>query len=96
MRRWFPFLVGPALWAIHFAAAYGIASISIQGAGEVTPLARLVIGAVSAALVLAALALVAPRGGNESFGRFASTIRRTGCLLAAVAIVWQALPLLVR
>jgi hypothetical protein len=94
--RWIALLAGPILWAVHFTAAYGIASLSIQLAGEVTGATRAVLAAVTAILVLAALLLALPSRKAGMLGDFAPAIRTTGCILAAIAIAWQSLPLLLQ
>jgi cytochrome c biogenesis protein CcdA len=97
MRRWLLFLGGPLIWAAHFAVIYAIASISMVGAGETTPAARVailvagIVAAIAAALMLIA-ALRAPR--NEALGAFWRNVAALGALIALVAIVWQTLPAL--
>ena len=98
VARWMILLAGPSLWFAHFCLVYAAASLELT----YYPAAGVTSRAVIAGLTLVALAItalaawraaaVSPGAAGSALHRFWSGATRLMCLLAAVAIVWQALP----
>jgi hypothetical protein len=82
---------GVALWALHFAAIYGLSALACaRGRPE------LVLPSVVIATTLAAAATIAVLGvGLRGRARFESWLASGIAALALVAIVWEALPVLI-
>ena len=100
MRRWAWMLGGLIVWTVHFMGVYAIASLAdvVSRADDFGW--RMTGLAFSAACVLAALAITAVaarrvrRRADPSTG-FGDQLALLGGGVAAVAIVWQALPTLI-
>ncbi len=92
MRGWTFLLGGLIVWAVHFFALYGIASVFLT-----TMLARILAILMSLAclvadgLLLARALRVRPVDAAEIWQQRIALI---GAALSAVAILWQALPAL--
>ncbi len=98
MRRWALLLGGLVVWAAHFFALYGIASVWLQG-----PTAPVLVGVAT----LAALAVdgwllwrTAPAKRARAVGidredRWIARVGFVGAALSALAVVWQGLPALI-
>jgi hypothetical protein len=95
MPRWRLLLGGPLIWAMHFGAIYAVTSVSHVATGATNLIARIVVISISAICVVACGWIVMislrrpPSDGLEAFWR---TIALTGAILAAIAVVWQTLP----
>jgi hypothetical protein len=93
-------LGGMAVWALHFAGVYAIASIADVMDEADARLARGIIGAFSLICFAAAAgfglaALRSRRSGDDPMRRLVSTVGAVGGGIAAVAVAWQTLPALV-
>ncbi|PVM83434.1 hypothetical protein [Caulobacter endophyticus] len=92
MKTWLSLLGGLAVWAGHFLAAYVIASIAeIADPQHRQPL-MMVFVALTIACVLAASALALRSWRTTRQGVFVRRLSAFGSAVAAVAIVWQSLP----
>lgn len=93
MRGWPTLIGGLCVWAAHFVALYAIASI---WPGDAQVARWLVIGAtVNALILIGALFLRAsPTRGDDALDRWIADGGRIALAIAAVAVVWQALPAL--
>lgn len=86
MRTWLALLGGMLLWAAHFFGLYLIAEFGGEGS-----FARLA-GAALTMVCLAGAVMLALR--LRRCVRWVRAIGYTGALLGFVAILWQALPLI--
>lgn len=92
------FLVGIGaflIWAAHLLAIYGAGGLLCARGGAGDPERLFAIGATLVALIAAGVMLVrlilpAQRGAGE--GRFARDLAAASCVLAMIAVLWQALP----
>ena len=97
MLRWAWMLGGLIVWTVHFMGVYAIASLGDVVTRADDPLWRMIGLAFSIGCLLTAvgLALLAARrvrrSGGEAAG-FGDQLALLGAGVAAVAIVWQALP----
>lgn len=96
MRTWLLLLAGPLVWTAHFFAAYITASI-FPG----TALARwltglLTVGALAllGIVILQACRSAAPVREAGSLPDWLASLTRLGAALAAIAVLYQALPAL--
>ncbi len=93
MRDWGLMLGGLAIWAIHFLAVYLVASVAALTPPEDGP-AWIAAGLVLTGVCLAVLGLLARRTRLAcDASSLATRIGLAGCGIAAIAIVWQTLPL---
>jgi len=97
MARWAWMLGGLIVWTIHFTGVYAIASLADVVSRADDPTWRMTGLAFSVLCALAALALaaVAARRLRQASGPAAGFIDQLALMgggVAAVAIVWQALP----
>lgn len=101
--RW-PFLLGGMLvWAAHFGGAYAISSTwdLVDHAGAAS--ARLAVGLLTGAAVLANLALLAAAARREprlaahrdGLSRFLNGAGALGAFVSLAAVIWQGLPILI-
>jgi hypothetical protein len=94
MRYWRNLLGGLILWAVHFVAVYGIASV-LPGTGAAVILVGLATGvALGAAGWQLARTAAALRGQGEEVGRWSGRLALLGYAVAGVAIAFQGLPAL--
>ncbi|HEU4877752.1 MAG TPA: hypothetical protein VFT07_07920 [Sphingomicrobium sp.] len=92
MRSWRDLLGGPILWAAHFFAVYGIASIW-PGTQTAIVLVLVVSAlALAAASWLFARAISRLREASDELQRWSSGLAILGCAIAAAAIIYQGLP----
>lgn len=99
MRRWLSLTGGLLIWAAHFLGVYVIASLADVVATADDPAWRL--GGVIFSLVclvgIAVLAVGVFRSGrgdsSEERRGFERSVALGGCLIAAIGIVFQTLPL---
>ena len=93
MRAWALMLSGLAIWALHFAVLYAIAS-ALPGQPE----ARwLVLIATVAALAAGALVLwnsVAAASREDPLDSWMGRLATLGGAIAVIAVLWQAAPAL--
>lgn len=92
MRDWGLILGGLIVWTLHFLLIYGFASVADISEPETRRLWSIA-GLAGSALGLAALAWIGYRAKDAS-----PLVRRLGTggsIVAAVAVVWQSLPLLI-
>lgn len=97
MRRWAWMLGGLIVWTIHFMGVYAIASLADVVARADDPAWRMAALAFSAlclsvAVGLALWAARRVRRRSEAPTGFGDQLALLGAGVAAVAIVWQALP----
>lgn len=97
MRAWVFMLGGLAVWALHFAGVYGIASVADVAGSAEAPAARLAVAALTAACAAAdgALLLAARRragSAKDSLDRFAASAAGLSAGVSLVAVLWQGLP----
>lgn len=97
MLRWLWMLGGLIVWTVHFMGVYAIASLGDVVSRADDPLWRMIGLAFSGACLLAALAIAggAARGlrrAGDPSARFGDQLALLGGGVAALAIVWQALP----
>lgn len=99
MRFWLWTLGGLLIWALHFLGLYGLASVSDvatkqaedwRGVGWAFSLVCLIATAVHAVKLARRLR----RASDEPVQVFALSLGLAGCLVAAVGMVFQSLPLL--
>lgn len=99
MQRWFYMLGGMLVWAVHFVGVYAIASIGDVVARADDPTWRMIGLGFSVLCALAALGLLIQalrRGrGSDEVAALANLLAAAGSGIAAVAIVFQALPTIV-
>lgn len=90
MRRWLSFLGGPILWAAHFVAVYGIASVwpGQDLAGWLGLIATL--AALALDVWLAKRALAWRARAQDEFDRWLAGLALLGYALAFVAMLYQA------
>jgi hypothetical protein len=92
MRTWRDLLGGLLLWAAHFLAVYGIASV-LPGTQAAIILVLLVTGlALAAAAWLSARTVAAFRTAGDDLQRWSAGLALLGYALAGAAIVYQGLP----
>ena len=92
MRTWAFLLCGLLVWTVHFFALYIIASIWLT-----TPLARWLAGLATLVcfVALAALLHIARRRRDgDPLENWTRVVALTGIGIAAVAVLWQGLPVL--
>lgn len=100
MRRWAWMMSGLIVWFVHFMGVYAIASLA-DVVSEADDFGWRMVGlAFSALCVLAALAMTGwaarrARRPADPAARFGDQLALLGGGVAAVAIVWQALPTLI-
>ena len=97
MLRWAWMLGGLIVWTIHFMGVYAIASLADVVSRADDPLWRMAGLAFSIACLLAAVGLAAWAGRRvrrraDPVTGFGDQLALLGAGVAAVAIVWQALP----
>jgi len=97
VRRWAWMLGGLIVWTVHFMGVYAIASLADVVSRADDAAWRMAGLGFSAACLLAALALAGLAAGRlrqtgESPIRFGDQLALMSGGVAAVAIVWQALP----
>ncbi len=97
MRRWAWMLGGLIVWTVHFMGVYAIASLGDVVSRADDPAWRMTGLGFSGACLLAALAITAwaarrLRRRTDPSARFGDQLAFLGGGVAAVAIVWQALP----
>ena len=97
MRRWAWMLGGLIVWTIHFMGVYAIASLADVVSAADDPAWRMGGLAFSAACLFAALGLAAlafrrVRHPSDSMAGFGDQLALLGGGVAALAILWQALP----
>lgn len=95
MPRWRLLLGGPLIWALHFGAIYAVTSVSYVAIGATNTIARIVVVALSALCLLGCLWVgiaAFRRPQSEGLERLWRTVAISGAVLAAIAIVWQTLP----
>ena len=95
MRAWIEMLGGLIVWAAHFFALYGIASI-LPGtvmARWLTVAATLVAFGIAAWVLWRALANQR-RVGSDNLGRWMAGVAAAGSGIALVAIIYQGMPAL--
>ncbi|HYC97613.1 hypothetical protein [Brevundimonas sp.] len=97
MRRWAWMLGGLIVWTVHFMGIYAIASLADVVSRADDPAWRMAGLAFSGACLLMALAIAARaarrlRRTTDPSTRFGDQLALLGGGVAAVAIVWQALP----
>ena len=92
MRFWRNLLGGPLLWAAHFLAVYGIASV-LPGTRAAIVLVVLATGvALAVTSWLFASTMSAFRGANDDLQRWSRSLALIGYALAGAAITYQGLP----
>lgn len=94
MRPWTILLGGLAIWAAHFFALYGIASV-LPGRAEARWLA---VAITLPALAADGLILGRILGRERRLGqldRWISRVGASGAALSLVAVVWQSVPALI-
>lgn len=92
MRAWTFLLGGLIIWTVHFFVLYGIGSIFLTSVS-----ARVLTILVSLACLGAAALLwsrVQASGAQEEVAGWMRGVALLGIAIAAVAVVWQALPAL--
>ena len=97
MRRWVWMLGGLIVWTVHFMGIYAIASAADVVSHADDPTWRMIGLAFSGACLLAALAITGRaarrlRRTADPSTRFGDQLALLGGGVAAVAILWQALP----
>ena len=97
MRRWVWMLGGLIVWTVHFMGIYAIASAADVVSRADDPFWRMGGLAFSGACLLAALALAGwaarrLRRREDPSAAFGDQLALLGGGVAAIAIVWQALP----
>lgn len=97
MRRWAWMLGGLIVWTIHFMGVYAIASLADVVARADDPAWRMAglgfsVVCLSAAVGLALWAVRRVRRRSDPASGFGDQLALLGAGVAAVAIVWQALP----
>jgi amino acid transporter len=100
MLRWAWMLGGLIVWFVHFMGVYGIASLGDVVSEADDPLWRMIGLGFSGVCVLAAVALAVAalrrvRRTTEPADDFRNQLALLGGGVAALAIVWQALPTLI-
>lgn len=91
-------LGGLIVWTIHFFGVYGLASLGDVVSAADAPFWRGLVMGFSGLCLIVALALTADaasrlrKAGGKPTARFAPEVATLGAGLAAVAILWQALP----
>lgn len=100
MRTWILMLGGMMAWALHFAGVYGIASVADVVQDAAAPPARWAIAGFTLVCLIAALGfglanLRVPGKDRDPMRRLTSTVGAAGGGVAAIAILWQALPALI-
>ena len=92
MRFWRNLLGGPLLWAAHFLAVYGIASV-LPGTRVAIVLVLLVTGgALAITSWQFTRTVLAFRGANDDLQRWSRSLALFGYALAGAAITYQGLP----
>jgi len=92
MRSWRHLLGGLILWAAHFLAVYGIASV-LPGTRTAIILVLLVTSlALAGAAWLFARTVAAFRTAGDDLQRWSAGLALLGYAMAAPAIVYQGLP----
>ena len=94
--------IGPVVWAIHFLAIYGFTAIACarpDGRGTAIVPAFILTVTVAAVAVLGATIVLAMRDHKRSSGppgvsRFVHGLTAATAALVIVAVVWEALPVL--
>ena len=97
MRRWAWMLGGLIVWTVHFMGVYAIASLADVVSRADDLVWRMIGLAFSAACLLAALVLTGwaarrLRRREDPSAAFGDQLALLGGGVAAIAIIWQALP----
>lgn len=95
MRNWSLMLGGLLVWTLHFLGVYGIASLADLSAPSTQALWRWSGAGFTAACLLAVGVLVLRTRPSAGDGGLYPQVGLGACALSVVAIVWQAVPLLV-
>ncbi|MCL6250475.1 hypothetical protein M3P36_05380 [Altererythrobacter sp. KTW20L] len=90
MRRWLTFLGGLVLWAAHFVAVYGIASVWPGQALAGWLVLAVTLAALALDLWLARRALAWRARAQDEFDRWLAGLAVMGYALAFVAMLYQA------
>lgn len=94
MRDWRLMLGGLGVWAVHFLAVYLVASLAAMARPEAAPVWTAA-GLVLTVVDLIALACLARRTRTDpDVSAIAARVGLAGCGVAAIAVVWQTLPLI--
>ena len=98
MGRWVFMLGGLIVWTVHFFGVYALASLGDVVSAADDPAWRAAVAGFSAVCLALAVGLAwhaarrLRRGASEPGGRLVPEVAAYGAGLAAVAILWQALP----
>lgn len=93
MGGWPTLLGGMLVWAAHFFALYAFGSIwGSSATARIATLAATALALAADALILVRILRQTP---PDEFSRWTRSLGLTGCALAALAILWQALPALI-
>jgi hypothetical protein len=92
LRTWLSLLGGLLVWAGHFLAAYAIASIAEIARPEHRQPLTLLFMALTIACVLTASALALRSWRDKREDVFVQRLSALGSAIAALAIVWQSIP----
>lgn len=100
MRRWAWMLGGLIVWTVHFMGVYAIASLADVVARADDPMWRMIglgfsVACLAAAVGLAIVAARRVRRRSDPATGFGDQLALLGAGVAAVAIIWQALPTLI-
>lgn len=95
--------IAPVVWALHFLAIYGFTGLSCArpgGAGAAIVPAFVITVTIAAIAVLCATIVLAMRDHRRSNGlpgvsRFVHGLTSATAALVVVAVVWEALPVLI-
>ncbi|HEY9280768.1 MAG TPA: hypothetical protein VIP51_11905 [Eoetvoesiella sp.] len=103
LRTFLLMLTGPIVWAVHFLFIYAVNGVAcarpdLQASWAGSPASSWIIG-VGSLLALAAMVLILlcqrkqmPGAGTEP--EFMLRLGRALCMLSAVAILWETIPVL--
>ena len=93
MRAWVVMLGGLGVWAVHFLGVYGLASLADLSPNPAWRWTA--IGMVFSLVCLVSLWPLFAVARRRSSSGLVGSIGQAGALLAAIAVVWQSLPLVV-
>lgn len=95
MRTWRFLLAGMLVWTVHFFGAYILASVFPERVTVARVLAAVLTAACLAALVwIVRHSLFAIRQESDELSRWAASLATLLGISAAVAVLWQAFPIL--
>lgn len=95
MRDWAMMLGGLLVWALHFLAVYGLASVADISDPSLETVWRITGLAVTLVCILTLAGIARGIGRKSDASPLSRHLGLAGSAIGAIAVVWQSLPLIV-